>query len=101
MQAVLGSAGLLVAGAALGGIMLGLIIAKAASDFFRRKEFSRSKALAENAVLRAKVRRVGRQQHCCSTAGAGSTTHAGSSAHGKEGGAAMCWRCSRSRGVRL
>lgn len=55
VQAVLGSAGLLVAGAALGGIMLGLLIAKAASDFFNRKEFAQSKALSENAVLRAKV----------------------------------------------
>ncbi|PRW20289.1 fructose 1,6-bisphosphatase [Chlorella sorokiniana] len=55
VQAVLGSASLLVAGAALGGILLGLLIAKAASDFFKSKEFSQSKALSENAILRAKV----------------------------------------------
>lgn len=55
VQAVLGSAGLLVAGAALGGILLGLLIAKAASDFFNRKEFAQKKALSENAILRAKA----------------------------------------------
>lgn len=82
VQAVLGSAGLLVAGAALGGILLGLLIAKAASDFFNRKEFAQRKALSENAILRAKVR--------CGMAG---YTRQGS------GGVHACGACMRQVGT--
>lgn len=54
-QAVLGGVSWLLAGAGLGGILLGLAIAKLASDFFKRKEFDQQRAMTENAALRAKV----------------------------------------------
>lgn len=55
MQAVAFPAGWVVAAAALGGLLVGLLVAKAAQSYIARK-FDPHQFSKENAELRAKVR---------------------------------------------